>query len=231
MREVASAFAQMMRTGSARRRWPRPARCCVDARRELYTILADGEPGGTSGGLPWTTTPDRPPADNKRVTTATRSSTQAPRRSKPARGSLAPAPPSAPTAPPPRCRSRPGQALRRRRSGARHRVRGAARARRSASSGPTGGQVDDDQHALHARAPERPARRGSAGYDVVAQRDEVRRHIGLVFQDTTLDGYLTAEQNLRLHAELYGVPRERRGRAHAAGDGRWSACGSAARAS
>jgi ABC-2 type transport system ATP-binding protein len=46
-----------------------------------------------------------------------------------------------------------------------------------------------------------------AGYDVVTQRDDVRRHIGLVFQDTTLDGYLTAEQNLRLHAELYGVPR------------------------
>jgi len=46
-----------------------------------------------------------------------------------------------------------------------------------------------------------------AGYDVVTQRDQVRRHIGLVFQDVTLDGYLTAEQNLRLHAELYGVPR------------------------
>ena len=37
------------------------------------------------------------------------------------------------------------------------------------------------------------------------ERDDVRRHIGLVFQDPTLDGYLTAEQNLRLHAELYGV--------------------------
>ena len=44
-----------------------------------------------------------------------------------------------------------------------------------------------------------------AGYDVVRDRDDVRRHIGLVFQDPTLDGYLTAEQNLRLHAELYGV--------------------------
>jgi ABC-2 type transport system ATP-binding protein len=44
-----------------------------------------------------------------------------------------------------------------------------------------------------------------AGFDVVAARDDVRRHIGLVFQDPTLDGYLTAEQNLRLHAELYGV--------------------------
>ncbi len=47
-----------------------------------------------------------------------------------------------------------------------------------------------------------------AGYDVVKQRDEVRRNIGLVFQDPTLDGYLTAEQNLRFHAELYGVPKE-----------------------
>jgi ABC-2 type transport system ATP-binding protein len=46
-----------------------------------------------------------------------------------------------------------------------------------------------------------------AGYDVVRARDAVRRSIGLVFQDTTLDGYLTAERNLRFHAELYGVPR------------------------
>jgi ABC-2 type transport system ATP-binding protein len=44
-----------------------------------------------------------------------------------------------------------------------------------------------------------------AGHDVMRERDDVRRHIGLVFQDPTLDGYLTAEQNLRLHAELYGV--------------------------
>jgi ABC-2 type transport system ATP-binding protein len=46
-----------------------------------------------------------------------------------------------------------------------------------------------------------------AGYDARSQRDEVRRNIGLVFQDTTLDTYLTAEQNLRFHAELYGVPK------------------------
>jgi ABC-2 type transport system ATP-binding protein len=46
-----------------------------------------------------------------------------------------------------------------------------------------------------------------AGYDVVHERDEVRRNIGLVFQDPTLDGYLSAEQNLRFHAELYGVPK------------------------
>ncbi len=46
-----------------------------------------------------------------------------------------------------------------------------------------------------------------AGFDVRLERDSVRRNIGLVFQDSTLDGYLSAEANLRLHAELYGVPR------------------------
>jgi ABC-2 type transport system ATP-binding protein len=46
-----------------------------------------------------------------------------------------------------------------------------------------------------------------AGYDVLRQRDTVRRNIGLVFQDPTLDSYLTGEQNLRFHADLYGVPR------------------------
>ncbi len=45
------------------------------------------------------------------------------------------------------------------------------------------------------------------GYDVVRQRNEVRRSIGLVFQEPTLDEYLTAEQNLRFHAYAYGVPR------------------------
>lgn len=46
-----------------------------------------------------------------------------------------------------------------------------------------------------------------AGFDVVAEQVEVRRRIGLVFQDPTLDTNLTAEQNLRFHAELYGVDR------------------------
>ena len=45
-----------------------------------------------------------------------------------------------------------------------------------------------------------------AGYDVVTERDEVRREIGLVFQETTLDTYLSAAQNLRFHGQLYGVP-------------------------
>jgi ABC-2 type transport system ATP-binding protein len=49
-----------------------------------------------------------------------------------------------------------------------------------------------------------------AGHDVVGRRAEVRRSIGLVFQDPTLDEYLTAIQNLRFHAYAYGVPRSTR---------------------
>ena len=47
-----------------------------------------------------------------------------------------------------------------------------------------------------------------SGFDVERQRSEVRRSIGLVFQQTTLDEYLTAEQNLRFHAYAYAVPAE-----------------------
>lgn len=47
-----------------------------------------------------------------------------------------------------------------------------------------------------------------AGYDVVRERSAVRRNIGLVFQETTLDDYLTAHRNLLFHGELYGVPSE-----------------------
>jgi ABC-2 type transport system ATP-binding protein len=46
------------------------------------------------------------------------------------------------------------------------------------------------------------------GFDVERQPKAVRRHIGLVFQDQTLDDQLTAEENLRFHAVLYHVPHE-----------------------
>jgi ABC-2 type transport system ATP-binding protein len=46
------------------------------------------------------------------------------------------------------------------------------------------------------------------GFNVLKERDQVRSSIGLVFQDTTLDSYLTAEQNLRFHAYAYSIPRQ-----------------------
>jgi ABC-2 type transport system ATP-binding protein len=45
------------------------------------------------------------------------------------------------------------------------------------------------------------------GHDVIKERSQVRQSIGLVFQEPTLDDYLTAEQNLRFHGYAYGVPR------------------------
>ena len=44
------------------------------------------------------------------------------------------------------------------------------------------------------------------GYDVLRQRSEVRRSIGLVFQQPTVDESLSAEQNLRFHGYAYGIP-------------------------
>ena len=46
------------------------------------------------------------------------------------------------------------------------------------------------------------------GFDVVKERSQVRESIGLVFQESALDEYLTAEQNLRFHAYAYGIPKE-----------------------
>src|SRR5947209_15488554 len=37
------------------------------------------------------------------------------------------------------------------------------------------------------------------GYDIECQSAAVRQSIGIVFQDPTLDEYLSAEQNLRYH--------------------------------
>ncbi|HTB60913.1 MAG TPA: ATP-binding cassette domain-containing protein, partial [Polyangia bacterium] len=52
-----------------------------------------------------------------------------------------------------------------------------------------------------------------AGLDVAASPEEVRRRIGVIFQDPALDDRLTADENLMLHAVAYRVPRaERRAR-------------------
>src|SRR5262245_5092387 len=45
-----------------------------------------------------------------------------------------------------------------------------------------------------------------AGHDVVEARNEVRSSIGLVFQEVTLDDYLTGEEHRRFPAVLYGPP-------------------------
>ena len=44
-------------------------------------------------------------------------------------------------------------------------------------------------------------------FNILTERNNVRKSIGLVFQDSSLDDRLTAEENLRFHARLYGVPK------------------------
>ncbi len=46
------------------------------------------------------------------------------------------------------------------------------------------------------------------GFDVSTHQSDVRRSIGLIFQDPTLDERLTGWQNLQFHAMLYDVPAE-----------------------
>ncbi len=50
-----------------------------------------------------------------------------------------------------------------------------------------------------------------AGFDISAQSDQVRRQIGVVFQEATLDNRLTARENLSFHAAVYHVPPAERG--------------------
>lgn len=44
-----------------------------------------------------------------------------------------------------------------------------------------------------------------AGHDVVKASSAVRREVGIIFQRPSLDDSLTAEENVRLHAVLYGL--------------------------
>ncbi len=44
-----------------------------------------------------------------------------------------------------------------------------------------------------------------AGYDVSTAASDVRRNVGIIFQNPSLDQNLTAEENIRFHAILYGL--------------------------
>jgi ABC-2 type transport system ATP-binding protein len=47
-------------------------------------------------------------------------------------------------------------------------------------------------------------------YDVNKDSDEVRKSIGIVFQEPSLDGEMKGWENLELHAILYGMPKKAR---------------------
>jgi len=44
------------------------------------------------------------------------------------------------------------------------------------------------------------------GFDIIKEPNKVRKSIGIVFQDPSIDDRLTGRENLFMHANLYGVP-------------------------
>jgi len=46
------------------------------------------------------------------------------------------------------------------------------------------------------------------GYHIVREAHKVRQSIGIVFQDPSSDDLLTGYENMKLHALMYGVPRD-----------------------
>ncbi len=51
-----------------------------------------------------------------------------------------------------------------------------------------------------------------AGFDIRKQPQMVRRNIGIVFQEPSVDDLLTGRENLELHGMLYGMKQPERGR-------------------
>lgn len=45
-------------------------------------------------------------------------------------------------------------------------------------------------------------------HDVTKERDSARKSFGIVFQDPALEEELTAYENMRVHAVLYGIPKK-----------------------
>ena len=46
------------------------------------------------------------------------------------------------------------------------------------------------------------------GFDILKEQNQVRKSIGIVFQDPSLDDDLTGMENLKFHARLYKVPND-----------------------
>jgi ABC-2 type transport system ATP-binding protein len=72
--------------------------------------------------------------------------------------------------------------------------------------GPNGAGKTTTVQMLTANLRPTSGRGSTAGLDVTSQASEVKRRIGLVFQESTADGDLSGRENLELQAALYAVP-------------------------
>ncbi|MFQ6050169.1 MAG: ATP-binding cassette domain-containing protein [Candidatus Hydrothermarchaeota archaeon] len=73
--------------------------------------------------------------------------------------------------------------------------------------GPNGAGKTTLIHMLCTLIPPTHGRGEVWGYDIVEEPDEVRKSIGIVFQDPTLDEKLTARENLDFHGRMYGMQK------------------------
>ncbi|HYO10632.1 MAG TPA: ATP-binding cassette domain-containing protein, partial [Tepidisphaeraceae bacterium] len=71
--------------------------------------------------------------------------------------------------------------------------------------GPNGSGKTTLFRILSTLVPPADGRAAVFGLDLAARRDEVRKRIGVVFQNPSLDKQLTAAENLRYHGHLYGL--------------------------
>uniref|UniRef100_A0A7J3Z8W5 ATP-binding cassette domain-containing protein n=1 Tax=Ignisphaera aggregans TaxID=334771 RepID=A0A7J3Z8W5_9CREN len=75
--------------------------------------------------------------------------------------------------------------------------------------GPNGAGKTTTIHILATLLKPTAGRATVAGYDVVKEPDKVRRNIGIVFQDPSLDLDLSGYENLYIHGRLYGLSGQR----------------------
>ncbi len=73
--------------------------------------------------------------------------------------------------------------------------------------GPNGAGKSTLVHMLTTILPPSSGTARVMGKDVIKQPGAVRWELGMVFQDPALDDRLTAVENLKIHAVLYGIPR------------------------
>lgn len=72
--------------------------------------------------------------------------------------------------------------------------------------GPNGAGKSTTVHMLTTLLAPSAGRAEVMGFDVVKNAREVRARIGMVFQEPALDDRLSARENLKIHAALYGTP-------------------------
>ena len=76
--------------------------------------------------------------------------------------------------------------------------------------GPNGAGKTTTINLLTTLLPMQNGRVSIAGFDVTKQQDDVRRSIGIVFQNPTLDWNLSVWESLEFHGRIYSMPKELR---------------------